>query len=78
MTMVNVRVRVDNEGESFTVQICAESLQKVERIAKARYPGSTVKLAFPIEPESFFGSPRPGGGVGLEAPEALVDAMRPS
>ena len=52
--MIRARVRVANEGGSFTIVVCAESLREIEQTAKARYPGSAVKIAFPIEPECFF------------------------
>ena len=54
--MIGARVRVANEGGSFTIVVCAESLREVEQTAKARYPESTVRIAFPIEPDWFFAS----------------------
>jgi hypothetical protein len=75
--MIGVRVRVANEGGSFTIVVCAESLREVEQTAKIRYPGSTVRIAFPIEPECFFaGAPHTGVHVGLEAMEGLTDSIR--
>jgi hypothetical protein len=75
--MIGARVRVVNEGGSFTVVVCAESLREVEQTAKARYPESTVKIAFPIEPEWFFaGGPHTGAHTGLEAMEGLTDPIR--
>ena len=44
--MIRARVRVANEGGSFTIVVCAESLREIEQTAKARYPGSTVRIAF--------------------------------
>jgi hypothetical protein len=77
--MIGARVRVVNEGGSFTVVVCAESLREVEQTAKARYPESTVKIAFPIEPEWFFaGGPHTGAHTGLEAMEGLTNLIRPS
>ena len=65
--MIGARVRVVNEGGSFTIVVCAESLREVEQTAKIRYPGSTVRIAFPIEPECFFaGTPHTGARAGLE------------
>jgi hypothetical protein len=59
--MIGARVRVANEGGSFTLVVCAESLREIEQTAKIRYPGSTVRIAFPIEPECFFaGDPESG------------------
>ncbi len=75
--MIGARVRVVDEGESFTIVVCAESLREVEQTAKARYPGSTVRIAFPIEPECFFaGGPLPATRAGRGAKEGLTDPMR--
>ena len=72
--MIGARVRVVNEGGSFTIVVCAESLREVEQTAKARYPESSVSIAFPIEPEWFFaGGPHTGPRAGLEAMEGLTD-----
>jgi hypothetical protein len=50
-----------DEGGSFTIVVYAESLREVEQTAKARYLKSTVRIAFPIEPEWFFaGAPHTG------------------
>ena len=77
--MIGARVRVVNEGGSFTIVVCAESLREVEQTAKARYPKSTVRIAFPIEPEWFFGGgPHTGTHTGLEAMEGLTDPIRSS
>jgi hypothetical protein len=54
--MIGARVRVANEGGSFTIVVCAESRREIEQTAKIRYPGSTVRIAFPIEPQCFFAS----------------------
>jgi hypothetical protein len=77
--MIGARVRMVSGDGSFTIAVCAESLREVEQTAKARYPGSAVKIAFPIEPECFFASgPHTGSHSGLEAMEGLTDQIRPS
>jgi len=77
--MIRARVRVDNEGNSFTILVCAESLQKAERTAKARYPESTVKITFPLEPESFFvDGPHASVTAGLDATDDLIGTPRPA
>ncbi len=59
--MIGARVRVVNEGGSFTIVVYAESLREVEQDTKACSPKSTVRIAFPIEPEWFFaGGPHTG------------------
>ena len=75
--MIGARVQVANEGGSFTIVVCAESLREVEQTAKAHYPKSTVRIVFPIEPECFFaGGPHTGARASLEAMEGLTDPMR--
>jgi hypothetical protein len=77
--MIGARVRVVNEGGSFTIVVCAESLREVEQTAKARYPGSAVKIAFPIEPECYFaGAPHTDARAGLETIEGLTDTIKSS
>jgi hypothetical protein len=75
--MIGARVRVVNEDGGFTIVVCAESLREAEQTAKARYPGKTVRIAFPIEPECFFASgTHTGVRAGLEATEGLTDLLR--
>ena len=75
--MIGARVRVVNEDGCFTTVVCAESLREVEQTARGRYPGSTVKIAFPIEPECFFASgPHADVLPGLEATEGLTDPLK--
>ena len=76
--MIGARVRVANEGGSFSIVVWAENLREVEQTAKARYPKSTVRIAFPIEPEWFFaGGPhtnarRPRGNGRVDRPSKAV------
>ena len=75
--MIGARVRVVNEDGSFTIVVCAESLREIEQTAKARYPDSTVRIAFPMEPEYFFaGTPHTGAHTGLEAMEGSTNPIR--
>jgi hypothetical protein len=77
--MIGTRVRVANEGGSFSIVVCAESLREVEQTAKVRYPRSTVRITFPIEAKWFFaGAPHTGARAGLEAMEELTEPIRPS
>jgi hypothetical protein len=77
--MIGARVRVVNGGGGFSTVVCAESLREIEQTAKMRYPGSTVRIIFPIEPECFFASgPHTGAHSGLEAMEGLTNPIRPS
>jgi len=77
--MIGARVRVVNEGESFTIVLYAESLREVEQTAKARYPRSTVGIAFPIEPECFFaGTSYAGARPSLKTMEGLTEPIKSS
>jgi hypothetical protein len=77
--MIGPRVRVANEGGSFTIVVYAESLREAEQTAKTRYPKSTVRIAFPIEPECFFaGGPHADAHTGLQAMEGLTDSISSS
>jgi hypothetical protein len=77
--MIGARVRVVSGDGSFTIVVCAESLREIEQTAKARYPGSSVRITFPIEPECFFASGlHTGARAGLEAMKGLTDPIRPS
>jgi hypothetical protein len=77
--MSGARVRVVNEAGGFTIVVYAESLREVEQTAKARYPKSTVRIAFPIEPKCFFADgTHTAAHTDLEAMEGLTDPIRPS
>jgi hypothetical protein len=68
---------VANEGGNFTVVVYAESLREVEQTAKARYPKSTVRIDFPMEPKWYFaGGPHTGVHAGLEPIEGLTEPIR--
>ena len=79
MKMIRARVRVDNEDGDFTILVSAESLQKAERTAKIRYPGSAVRIAFPLEPAYFFvDNSRNGSYSGIDTTEELTGTPRPT
>jgi hypothetical protein len=71
--MIGARVWVINEDGSVTTVAFAESLRQVEQTASAHYPGSAVRIAFPIEPECFFAE---GLRTGLDVVEELADPIR--
>jgi hypothetical protein len=52
--MIEVWVKVSGETGSLAVVVCARSLRGAKQFVKARYPGSAVGIAFPIEPDHFF------------------------
>jgi hypothetical protein len=68
-----VRIRVSTRASQFAVVVCAESLRHATESVRARYPGSAVGIAFPIEPEHFFvGDDHRGAIFYPEAKEELV------
>jgi hypothetical protein len=54
-----IRVSVEVRGASGTVrfrgEVRAESIERAVQVTNARYPGSEVRVVFPIEPGAFFG-----------------------
>jgi hypothetical protein len=54
--MIKVSIGVYSETARFVVAVQAESIQRALNIVESRYPGSIVKVAFPIQPEDFFNS----------------------
>jgi hypothetical protein len=65
--MIKVRVEVLGEAGCFTVAVHAENLRQATQLAEDRYPGSAVRIPFPIEPEDFFNAkPSRDGDADLE------------
>jgi hypothetical protein len=52
--MVKVSIEVHHGTARFAVAVLAKSIQQALSIVAARYPGSDVKMKFPINPEGFF------------------------
>jgi hypothetical protein len=72
--MVKVSIEVRNGAARFDVGVQAESIQRAMSLVRGRYPKGSVRVRFPIEPESFFMEDRPArrGIVGLEHPERVA------
>jgi hypothetical protein len=66
--MVKVVIEVRSGAAHFDVTVQAESIQRALSFVQERYSKGSVKVRFPIEPESFFVEDRlaPRGIVGLE------------
>jgi hypothetical protein len=66
--MVKVSIEVRSGAAHFEVAVQAESIQRAMSFVEERYSKGTVKVKFPIEPESFFVEDRsaPTGIVGIE------------
>ncbi len=70
--MIRVTVRVKGRAP-FSVTVLAESIRDAVDIVQARYPGVETRIAYPIDPESFFaGDPR--AAVRLDDLEARGEA----
>jgi hypothetical protein len=70
--VIKVRIRVRSETRDFAVVVCADNLQRAAQSVSECYPGSTVEIAFPIEPEQFFAEdPHPSEYVDLEVGERM-------
>jgi hypothetical protein len=52
--MVKVSMEVRSGATHFDVGVQAESIQRAVSFVQERYSKGSVKLKFPIEPESFF------------------------
>jgi hypothetical protein len=50
--MIRIRVEVGAGDDRITVE--AESIERALEIARDRNPGEDCRVAFPIDPESFF------------------------
>jgi hypothetical protein len=52
--MIKVSVQVCSGSVSFKAAVWADGIEKALSLARTRYPGTEVRVIFPIEPESFF------------------------
>ncbi len=71
--MIEVFIEVVDEAAPFTLAVKAESLQEAVGVAKERYPGTDVRVVFPISPEEFFVKDAGVAGLGrLDVPEEVA------
>ncbi len=52
--MVKVSIEVRDKAAHFNVSVKAQRIERAESVVRGSYPGCTVKLKFPIDPEGFF------------------------
>ncbi len=52
--MVNLSVEVSWEGGAFTVPVRAASIRRAAEYVASSFPGSEVRVIFPIDGEGFF------------------------
>ena len=59
--MVRISVDVSSGAARFRVMVQAESIERALEIARRHNPAAECRVAFPIDPESFFaGDSTPG------------------
>ena len=52
--MIRASIEVSDETGHFPVTVYAENIQQAVALAMNRYPGRTIKVKFPLDPETFF------------------------
>jgi hypothetical protein len=52
--MLKVPIEIHSQTARFAVTVRAHSIQRALDIVTTRYPGSVVRVKFPIKPEGFF------------------------
>ena len=73
--MIRVSMEVCAEANSFfRVEVQARSVQQAVNITERHYPGATVQVVFPLDPETFFVKDDAAAAewIGIETPERLV------
>jgi hypothetical protein len=73
--MIRASVQLRGESSAFSVTVCAENLQRAVELAAKRYPGLTVGLRFPLDPEAFFVE---GSSLGMETSGLITGYRDPS
>lgn len=74
--MIKVIVRVDGEVP-LSVAIMAESIRAAVGIVQARYPDAEARVAYPIDPDSFFAGD-PVAAVRMDGLEVEAEADSPA
>ena len=52
--MVSICIEVGNEAGGLKVVVRARNIERAVSIAAEKYPGSSIEVEFPINPEAFF------------------------
>ena len=71
--MVKISIEVRSGAARFDVAVQAESIQRAVSLVKERFTKGSVKVRFPIKPESFFVDD-PTARTGTVSPELPVRA----
>jgi hypothetical protein len=72
--MIRVSVEVCSGAARFRATVWANSIERALSLVRARYPGGTARVTFPIEPEAFFvdGVVPASEVVSLETPDEVA------
>ncbi len=72
--MVKVSIEVHNGAAHFNVSVTAQSIERAVSVVRRSYPGYTVRVKFPIDPEGFFvKEPTPRAGIaGVDQPDLIA------
>jgi hypothetical protein len=72
--MIQVQLEFRSGATRFWVSARAASIQRAVSVARARYPGSKVRLVSPVEPETSFDGAASGEAesVGVQMPESVA------
>lgn len=72
--MVKISIEVRNGAARFDVTVRAESIRQAVSLVRGCYPGSDVRVKFPIDPEDFLvkDSAARAGMVGFDWPEGVA------
>jgi hypothetical protein len=70
MGVIRVSIDVSSGASRSRATVWAESIERAMDIARASYPGSEIRVHFPIDPETFLAAETAAGGqVWPELPE---------
>ena len=72
--MVKVSIEVHTGAAHFNVSVKAQRIERAVSVVRRSYPGYTVRVKFPIDPEGFFvKEPTPRAGiVGVDQPDLIA------
>ena len=66
--------KVNAEANRFRVEVRAQSIRQAVDTAEAHYPGATVRVLFPLDPEMFFVKDDVGAAelISIDTPKRLA------
>jgi hypothetical protein len=70
--MIAVSIEVGSGAISLQVAVRAQSIRQALSLAGARYPGSDLRVVFPIQPETFFVEDLAAAAELIEVPESVA------